>query len=85
MMIQIVALRNITESNPSPAQDYISHTVVEETPLLSFCGETCPDVGDVLRINGREYTVVSREFILNNQAEDVSLGIKIRCFGRNSV
>ena len=85
MMIQIVALRNIAESNPGPAQDYISHTVVEETPLLSFCGETCPDVGDVLRVNGREYTVVSREFILNNQDDDASLAIKIRCFGRNPV
>ena len=81
MLIQVVVLRNIVEANPGPTTDYVHHTVVEESPLTSYSAPFCPDVGDTIRTNGKEYTVVSREFLLDDSGVDSA--IKLRCYLRN--
>lgn len=86
MLIQIVALRNIVESDPSPTPDYVSHIVVKETPLCSFVESVCPMPGDQITVDGKNYVVVTpRDFAFETNPPHGShgLSVKIRCYPRN--
>lgn len=82
MRLQFFSLRNLVENSPNSVDydpNYISHTVVEETPLVSYDCSICPAIGDAIRVDGETYVVISREFVVNMK-DNVSLSIKIRCY-----
>lgn len=85
MRLQFFTLRNLVENSPNSVDydpDYISHTVVEETPLVSYDCSVCPTEGDTIKVDGKTYVIISREFVVNMK-DEVNLSIKIRCYPRN--
>lgn len=77
MHIQIVKLKNVVSDEPYTMVGF--RTVVEETPLCSYNESVCPEQGEHLLVDGRDYVVRDRRFIVNTK-KDAALSVIVRCY-----